>query len=197
MFTIVKTFLLRLFDDLRGVMPLKLGIDYNFITPSLGTGGGIATAQDVEKLINAGVTHIIDCRIEFDDNDLLVQNSRIMHYLWNPVSDNGLPKPPSWFKGSLDFAMPALKDHTCKVYAHCSAGVNRGPSTAYFLLRALGNSPAHAEQMIREARPQVGLRYKADADRAITILGLDICPRCRARDCGDCATCTCACHKKG
>jgi Fe-S cluster assembly protein SufB len=54
---------------------------------------------------------------------------------------------------------------------NCAAGINRGPSTAYSLMRALGWPAADAEAAIRAARPQVGLAYKGDADAAVAALG--------------------------
>lgn len=144
--------------------------DYNFVTTRLATGAAISTAEDVTGLVAAGVTHIIDCRGEFDDAGLLSADPAIT-YLWNGTDDDGQPKLPDWFARSLTFALPALSVPHTKVYAHCAAGVNRGPSTAYAILRALGFTPANAEQAIRTARPQVGIAYKNDADAAVVALG--------------------------
>ncbi|MGH7174895.1 MAG: hypothetical protein ACREGR_00865, partial [Minisyncoccia bacterium] len=91
-------------------------------------------------------------------------------YLWNPTADDGKPKTPDWFSRSLMLDLDALSRPKNKVYAHCAAGVNRGPSTAYAILRALGFTPGSAEAVIRTARPWVGLAYKRDADAAIKAL---------------------------
>jgi protein-tyrosine phosphatase len=145
--------------------------DFSFVTERLATGAAITGPADVTALHAAGITHIIDCRAEFSDAPLLATSG--MAYLWNGTEDDGQPKPPAWFAASLVFALPALATAGAKVYAHCAAGVNRGPSTAYAILRAFGLLPAAAEAMIRAARPQVGLAYKADADSAVTALGYD------------------------
>jgi protein-tyrosine phosphatase len=143
--------------------------DFSFVTRRLATGAAISGPDDVQALLAAGITHCIDCRGEFDDSSLLATSG--MGYLWNGTADDGQPKPPAWFAASLAFALPALVIPRAKIYAHCAAGVNRGPSTAYAILRALGLDPAGAEAMIRAARPQVGLAYKNDADAAVTALG--------------------------
>jgi len=143
--------------------------DFNFVTDRLATGAAVSSAADVAQLVAAGVTHVIDCRAEFDDGPLFAQGG--VAYLWNGVADDGQPKPADWFGRSLAFAMPVLGQPKFKVYAHCAAGVNRGPSTCYAVLRALGFSAELAEQVIRAARPQVGLAYKKDADLAVPLLG--------------------------
>ncbi len=145
--------------------------DFNFVTARLATGGGINVQSDVDQLIAAGITHIIDCRAEADDSSLLSHNKAIMGYLWNGVEDDGVSKPDGWFLKSLDFALPIFAMPFSKVYTHCAAGINRGPSTAYAILLAIGLVAPLAEQIIRQARPQVGLAYKSDADRAIKTLG--------------------------
>lgn len=62
-----------------------------------------------------------------------------------------------------------------KLLCHCSAGYNRGPSTCYFLLRALGWSPWQAKAAIWWHRPITllgGMQYRADAEAALKDLGL-------------------------
>lgn len=146
-------------------------MDYNWINPRLATGAALNNgAADAQLLVAAGVTHIVDVTDAGDDTPYFAALPGV-HVLWNPTSDNGEHKPPEWFGTSLMFALPALGQPHAKVYAHCSGGVNRGPSTAYAILRALGFTPADAEATIRAARPQVGLAYKTDADAAMPILG--------------------------
>jgi protein-tyrosine phosphatase len=143
--------------------------DFSVITPRLVTGAAITDPEDVAALITAGVTHVIDCRDDFDDSELLADHGLL--YLWNGTPDDGTTKPPAWFDRSLSFALPAIAQPRTKIYAHCAAGVNRGPSTAYAILRALGWLPTVADALIRSKRPQVGLAYAGDADNAIFALG--------------------------
>src|SRR5258708_9287111 len=125
-------------------------MDWNWVTTRLGTGGGIVTLADVEELVNSGITHIIDCRIEFDDADLL-RTHQAMSYLWNGTADDGQPKSPVWFGKSIEFALDAMSHSRARCYIHCFAGVNRGPSTLYAVLLAFGLDERVSEQMIRQA----------------------------------------------
>jgi predicted protein tyrosine phosphatase len=147
-------------------------VDYNFITPRLATGAALTGPDDVQVLIDAGITHVIDCIAGSPDAPLFAAHPEI-HLLYNGTEDDGQPKPPSWFGKSIVFALHALAARHHRVYAHCAAGVNRGPSTAYAIMRAAGWSPNDAEALIRAARPQVGLAYKNDADAAVTSLGYE------------------------
>jgi protein-tyrosine phosphatase len=151
-----------------------MAVDFNFVTPRLATGAAISTVQDVAALVAAGITHVIDCRDDFDDGVLLAANRKLA-YIYNPTPDDGKTKPPDWFNRSLTFALPALALPKNKVYAHCHAGVNRGPSTAYCIMRALGFSSNDAKHLIHSARPMTiaGIRYAGDADHAVVVLGYD------------------------
>lgn len=155
--------------------------DYNFVLDHLATGAAINAPADVDQLVAAGITHVINCRAEFDDGPLFVNHPGIA-YLWNPTQDDGQPKSVEWFQKSLAFAIPALAVVPSlpvasppvmhpRVYAHCAAGVNRGPSTAYAIMIALGWPYDLAEQRMRQVRPQVGLAYKGDAQTALTAMG--------------------------
>ena len=145
--------------------------DFAFVTARLATGAAIQSPQDVQALIAAGVTHIVDCQLEFDDTAEFVASGAVV--LWNGVADDGNPAThgADWFNKSLTFALPALTQPHTKVYAHCAAGVNRGPSTAFAILLALGFTAESAEAAIRAVRPQVGLAYKAEAIAAVPALG--------------------------
>ena len=136
--------------------------DFNFVTTRLATGAAISSAADVAELVAAGITHIVDCRDDFDDSSLLTSDPQIS-YLWNGTADDGQHKPPEWFYKSVDFALGGLVHSKSKVYAHCAAGINRGPSTAFAIMLALGWTDIQAEAQMRLARPQVGIAYKQDA----------------------------------
>jgi protein-tyrosine phosphatase len=143
-------------------------MDFNFVSTRVATGAAITDDKDVQALIKAGITHIIDCRAEFDDLSLLKGYN--ITYLYNGVHDDGRPKPVSWFQHSIEFALEALLHPSNKIYAHCAAGVNRGPSTAYAILRALGLNSSQAESFIKAGRPIALIGYMKDADAAITAL---------------------------
>lgn len=148
--------------------------NFNFVTELLATGGGPVVAADIQTLVDYGITHIIDCRT-LNDANLFGSAAPSLTYLYNPTADDGQPKPVDWFARSISFALPALTNlHSHKVYVHCDAGVNRGPSTCYAILRAwTAMYSDDAKVLIRLHRPidLVGLRYAADADRALLTLG--------------------------
>ena len=144
--------------------------DFSRIIDMVYTGGALKDEQDVEALVAAGVRSVIDCRAEFDDGPLFAAGG--MAYLWNPTEDDGKPKPDGWWGRSLAFAKVS-KTAGWPVLCHCAAGVNRGPSTAYGILRAIyGMDAIHAEALIRQARPQVGLAYKLDFERYWEVYGI-------------------------
>lgn len=146
--------------------------DFTQITDRVFTGAALGSMDDVEALSQAGITHVIDCRDDFDDSALIAQwmqtNNHKMNLLWNGTPDDGVRKPPTWFDKSLYFALHALSSKKRKVYAHCAAGVNRGPSTAYAILRvATGLHGDDVFKLLQEKRPQVQVIYRNDADYAL------------------------------
>jgi hypothetical protein len=150
--------------------------NFSFITSRLATGGGPATIDDLKYLMSLGITHVIDVR-SISDAGAVTLAPRLS-FLWNPTMDDGQSKPTWWFQVSIQFAIPgALQmERTNKVYVHCDQGINRGPSTAYAILRAwTGMTHDDAEWLIIKHRPQtippIGLRYRADADKALKELG--------------------------
>jgi len=150
-------------------------VDFDFVTARVATGSSIRTAKDVEKLKRVGITHVIDCREEAYDSYYKPTEEELckagdLAYLWIGVDDDGKPKPIEWFRKGIRFALRALSKPNTRVFSHCAAGYNRGPSMAYAILRAQGLSAARAEQAIRDVR-QVGLEYKTCADKAIKKLG--------------------------
>lgn len=144
--------------------------DFEFCSTRVATGAAVSGEADVQALVDAGVTHVVDARAEFDDAPLFAAHPAIS-YLWNPAEDDGQTKPPEYFAKTLGFALPALAVPHTKVYCHCAAGVNRGPSNAFAVLVAQGWTAGGAEALIRAARPQVGLAYKNDAIAACKTLG--------------------------
>jgi protein-tyrosine phosphatase len=148
-----------------------MSVSFDFITKRLATGGAIGSAADVQTLKDAGISAVIDCRDDQDDGPLLATSGLI--YLWNPTADDGQPKGPDWFGRSLSFALPLLSQPHHKVLCHCAAGINRGPSTAYCLMIALGFSPAWCRAEIILHRPVcvAGVRYADDAEVAVKALG--------------------------
>jgi hypothetical protein len=146
-------------------------IDISRITSRLFTGGGDVEDTDIDTLVSNKITHVIDCRETADDASALAGAG--IAYIHNGTVDDGTHKPVIWFQKSLEFALPAIAKPNTHLYAHCRAGCNRGPSTIYCIMRALGWEHDDAIEIIHTARPAtVGyIVYADDADAAITALG--------------------------
>jgi hypothetical protein len=164
----------------------------SFVTPRLAVGGYVEDRDDVDDLVRAGITHVLDVQEHPGESvwfEAQLARASAAHwgslgahvkYLWNPTADDGKPKPASWFKTSWDFIAGALTGEGLihpeyKVYCHCRQGYNRGPSTVYFALRAYGSSPLQARLAIWWHRPITlfgGIRYAGDAEAALKELKL-------------------------
>jgi protein-tyrosine phosphatase len=129
-----------------------MAVSFNFVTERLIVGGEISSKADVDQLVAEGITHVIDMREEFDDDTL---NDHRITILWLPQVDDGTMRPLGQYRKGIQFALPALSSANTKVFCHCSAGVNRGPTMCYAILRAFGLPPEEAISRIREARPEV------------------------------------------
>jgi len=125
-------------------------MDMTWVTDRLAVGGGIWTDDKMLEVVDAGVTHIIDMQIEWDDRPL-ARPYRI-NVLWNPTDDDFRPKPPELLQRGVDFALEALDDADTKIFIHCAAGVHRAPMMALAVLRALGYGLQDAMDMIQSKR---------------------------------------------
>lgn len=139
-----------------------------FLTDRLATGGdlhqdpGIARVQ-LAALVDLGVTHIVDCRMEWSDEDFVAEHAPGIAYLHNGVDDAGQAMPDWWFDRAIRFARDAWRRDEAKVLVHCHMGINRGPSLAYRLLLEDDIDPVEALAVVRTARPIAGLAYAYDA----------------------------------
>ena len=59
-------------------------------------------------MVRAGVTHVIDMQIEFDDTEL--GEAAGVEVLWNPVDDDFQPKHRKIFERGVNFALRALEE---------------------------------------------------------------------------------------
>jgi len=127
-------------------------MDITWVTDKIGVGGGIWNSGNMEKVRAAGITHIIDMQIEFDDRELLEPEDSIQ-VLWNKTDDDFEPKPPKLFQDGVGFALQALEDPNAKVFIHCAAGVHRAPMMALAVLGAMGWKLRDARHLIEDLRP--------------------------------------------
>jgi protein-tyrosine phosphatase len=128
-----------------------MGMDITWLTERIAVGGGIWNADNMAKVAEAGITHIIDMQIEFDDTPLA--ECQGIAVLWNPTDDDFEPKPARLFRRGVDFALAALEGADAKLFIHCAAGVHRAPMMALALLGWLGWDLETAMQLIEQRRP--------------------------------------------
>lgn len=125
-------------------------MDMSWVTDRIAVGGGIWVAENMAKVKDSGITHVIDMQIEFDDTNIAKPFG--IQVLWNPVDDDFQPKSPTVLRRGVEFGLEALKDPESKVYVHCAAGVHRAPMMTLALLRAMGNDLETAKEMIQTSR---------------------------------------------
>jgi protein-tyrosine phosphatase len=127
-------------------------MDMSWVTGRIAVGGGIWNPENMKDVARAGVTHIIDMQIEFDDTRLAEPHG--IEVLWNPIDDDFQPKPPEVFQLGTDFAARVLDEEGTKLFIHCAAGVHRAPMMALAVLCSLGWKVKDAMKLI-EARRSV------------------------------------------
>ena len=128
-------------------------MDMSWISDRLAVGGGIWTGDKMKEVARAGITHIIDMQVEFDDTEIAQPHG--IRVLWNPVDDDFQPKPAAVFERGVEFALDALDDSRAKLYIHCAAGVHRAPMMTLAVLRALGWELEDARRLVQTRRPVV------------------------------------------
>lgn len=125
--------------------------------------GEVAMLGELAEIRAAGITHVIDNRLEWSDERFFRRHAPDLRYLWNGADDVGQRMPDSWFDVGVGAALRALENPRAQVLAHCHMGINRGPSMAYAILLATGHSPVRALSAIRRARPVAAIAYSLDA----------------------------------
>jgi protein-tyrosine phosphatase len=126
-------------------------MDITWLDDRVAVGGGIWNAENMAVLSRAGITHIIDMQIEFDDRPLAKPHGIVV--CWNPVDDDFEPKPPEVFERGVEFALEALREPEAKLFIHCAAGVHRAPMMALALLGVRGSTVEDAMDLIERLRP--------------------------------------------
>jgi protein-tyrosine phosphatase len=128
-------------------------MDMTWITGRLALGGGIWNAQNMAEVARAGITHIVDMQIEFDDTELAEPHG--IEVLWNPTDDDFQSKPAELFQRGVDFAARALEVESNRVLIHCAAGVHRAAMMMLAVLGSQGWETEEAMRMIVARRPVV------------------------------------------
>jgi dual specificity phosphatase 3 len=138
----------------------------DFITDFLAIGGDLAydkekaLVQAVELVDQAGITHILDCRLEEEES--LWDRFPEVEYLWDGIDDRPRAATTRWFDRITDWTVGAIEAGGT-VLTHCHMGINRGPSAGYAILLRLGWDPVDALDAIRAARSIANVAFAEDA----------------------------------
>lgn len=140
-----------------------------YIDPRLAVGGDLdeisrhrARAQ-LDELVCHGITHILDLRIEYSDEELVAALAPSISYLHLGVDDAGQRLPGEWFDAGIRWLNDAMAHPDTKALVHCHMGINRAPSMAFAYLLNQGHSVRDALDTIRRARSIAVIDYAADA----------------------------------
>ena len=138
------------------------------LTDNLWVGGDLevrdpelALAQ-LDELAEAGISDIVDLRLEWNDQDWVTKAMPHLKYRWLGVDDAGQRMPDDWFDTGTSYALAAI-NRGGRVLVHCHMGINRGPSMGYAVLLALGWDPIEALDRMRSQRPIAYVGYAEDA----------------------------------
>ena len=138
------------------------------VAPGLIVTGSFPSDPDealtqLQVWLKNGVTHVLDCRVESDDEDFLAEHAPDLVYHRVGVDDDGAPREDSWFFQGLAFASEAAKVEGGTLLVYCQMGVIRSPSMAYRILLDRGIPFDEAFVQIAVSRPIVGMGYALDA----------------------------------
>lgn len=154
----------------RSPLPELCVADADFVTSQLLVGGDLDTRdlglaeRQLRELVDVGVTHLLDARIEWSDQEWVADLVPAMSYLQHGMDDAGQRVPGRWFDLAVDWAQDGI-DQGGTVLTHCHMGINRGPSLGFAVLLAQGWDPVAALDAIRGARPIAWVAYAEDALR--------------------------------
>lgn len=132
----------------------------------LWTGGDLSpdpmvARNQLRNIVDAGITTIIDTRLEWTDEDFISEHSEL-NQVWLGVDDHGGQQPLEWWEAGCRYAREALDDGD-NVLIHCHMGINRGPSLAgLVLVDYFGMDPVDAWNLVRKSRPFAWAIYMPD-----------------------------------
>jgi dual specificity phosphatase 3 len=139
-----------------------------FVSDRLAVGGDLSpnfrlARRQLDELVAAGITHIVDLREEWSDETLVKTWAPQVHYLHHRVADAGQVIGGPWFEELAGWVDEALTEPGTKVLVHCHMGVNRAPSAVLALLLHRGMAVRPALEAIRTARPVAVIDYARSA----------------------------------
>jgi Dual specificity phosphatase, catalytic domain len=140
--------LARLMEWLADIQPKQL--NYSDVTPQLAVGGAFRKRQ-IKRLRQRGVTAVVDCRLEAQDDAAALAQAGIelLH----------LPAPDRYgftytqMQQGVDWVLDRTTNGG-RAFLHCEHGVGRGPLMTCAVLVAQGYSAPEALRIVRSARWQ-------------------------------------------
>lgn len=140
-----------------------------FVESWLAVSGDLATDVSDEAALlqlqgwrDAGITHILDVRGEWNDRAFVQRHAPEIGYSWLGTHDRGGAQSDDWYEAGLAVAEQVQRDGG-RLVVHCHMGVNRAPSLAFRILLANDYAPVEAIQRIRDARPIAAVLYAESA----------------------------------
>jgi|SRR5579859_343374 len=140
--------LARLMEWLTDLQPKQL--NYSDITPQLAVGGAFRNRQ-IKQLKQRGVTAVVDCRSEAEDDPEALAEAGIQ-FLHLPTLDRH-----AFTYAQMHDGVDWVLDHVAnggRAFMHCEHGVGRGPLMACAVLVAQGYGAPEALRIVRAARWQ-------------------------------------------
>jgi hypothetical protein len=131
---------------------VHLGGDLNYsdITPELAVGGAFRT-HDIPRLQARGVTAVVDCRSEAEDDAAALERAGIS-FLHLPTPDHFALSDSQLYSG-VDWVLGHLAEGG-RAYLHCEHGVGRGPLMGCAVLIAQGLTASEALHLVKSRRWQ-------------------------------------------
>jgi protein-tyrosine phosphatase len=140
--------LARLFEWLTDLQPKQL--NYSEITPQFAVGGAFRRRQ-IKNLKQRGVTAVVDCRLEAEDDAAALAEAGI-EFLHVPTPDRH-----GFTYVQMQQGVEWVLDHVAdggRAFLHCEHGVGRGPLMMCAVLVGQGYTAPQALRIVRHARWQ-------------------------------------------
>ncbi len=125
-------------------------LNYTDVTPQLAVGGAFRRRQ-IKRLKQRGVTAVVDCRLEAQDDKEALSKAGI-ELLHVPTPDRYGFSYEQMQRG-VDWVLERVAKGG-RVFLHCEHGVGRGPLMACAVLVAQGKSAPQALRIVRSKRWQ-------------------------------------------
>jgi hypothetical protein len=125
-------------------------LNYSDVTAQLAVGGAFRT-RDIKHLTRRGVTAVVDCRLEAQDDAQALVAAGIQ-FLHLPTLDRH-----AFTYAQMREGVEWVLDHISnggRAFMHCEHGVGRGPLMACAVIVAQGYSAPEALRIVRTGRWQ-------------------------------------------